>query len=92
MTFRICKMRGIALVSGVVALAGCSGTPTLVENSAMAVTVRYNGISDSLADATKIAQKACADHGKIARLRKVSDQGLGQHFGHFDCISATGLN
>jgi len=92
MTLRIGRLCGIALVPGFFALNGCSGAPTLVENSAMAVTVRYNGISDSLADATKIAQKACADHGKIARLRKVSDQGLGQHFGHFDCISANGLN
>jgi len=24
-------------------------------------------------------------------LRKVDDQGLGQHFGYFDCISPTGL-
>jgi hypothetical protein len=92
MTFRSYRTSGVALLSALVALTACSGTPTVLENSPTAVTVRYNGISNNLADATQVAQKACATHGKIARLRKVSDQGLGQHFGHFDCISATGLD
>ena len=91
MTFRIGRMRGTALLSGLLALTACSATPTVVENTATAVAVRYDGIVNKLDDAKQLAQRACAAHDKIARLRKVDDQGIGQHFGYFDCISPTGL-
>ena len=80
------------LLSGLLELTACTATPTVVENSAAAVTVRYDGIVNKIDDATQVAQKACASHDRIARLRKVNDEGIGQHFGHFDCISPTGLN
>lgn len=79
-------MHRIALLSGLLALTACTATPTVVENSATAVTIRYDGVVNGIDDATQVAQKVCAAHGKTARLRKVNDQGLGQHFGHFDCI------
>jgi hypothetical protein len=79
-------MRRIALLSGVLAAAACSGTTEVVENSPTAVTVKYSGIGSDIDDATQVAQKACASHGKTARLRKVNDEGIGRHFGHFDCI------
>ena len=79
-------MHRIVLLSGLLALAGCTATPTVVENSAEAVTVRYDGIVNNIDDATEVAQKVCASHDKIARLRKVNDEGLGQHFGHFNCV------
>ena len=91
MTFRIGRMGGTALLSGLLALTACSATPTVVENSATEVAVRYDGIVNKLDDAKQLAQKACASHDKISRLRKVDDQGIGQHFGYFDCISPTGL-
>ena len=74
------------LLSGIFALSACTATPTVVENSAAAVTVRYDGIVNNIDDATQVAQRACAAHDKIARLRNVSDQGLGQRFGHFNCV------
>ena len=80
------------LLLGLFALTACTTTPTVVENSATAVTVRYDGIVNKIDDATQVAQKVCAAHDKIARLRNVSDQGLGQHFGHFNCVSSTGLD
>ena len=80
------------LLSGLLALTACTATPTVVENSPTAVTVRYDGVVNGIADATQVAQKVCASHDKTARLRKVNDEGIGQHFGHFDCISPTGLN
>jgi hypothetical protein len=79
-------MHRIALLSGLLALTACTATPTVVENSAAAVTVRYDGIVNNIDDATQVAQKACAAHDKVARLRNVSDRGLGQHFGHFNCV------
>jgi len=66
-------------------LAACS-TPTILENSGTAVTVRYDGLAHKIDEATEIAQKACAAHRKTAQLRKVDDQGLGQHFAHFNCV------
>ncbi len=84
-------MHRIALLSGLLAAAGCTATPTVVENSAMAVTVRYDGVVNKIDDATQVAQQVCASHDKIAHLRKVNDEGIGQHFGHFDCISLSGL-
>ena len=74
-------MPRIAVLSGLLALAACTATPTVVENSATAVTVRYDGIANKIDDATQVAQKVCASHDKIARLRKVNDEGIGQHFG-----------
>jgi hypothetical protein len=85
-------MHRVTLFSGLLALTACTATPTVVENSATAVTVRYDGIVNKIDDATQVAQKVCASHDKIARLRKVNDDGIGQHFGHFDCISLSGLN
>jgi hypothetical protein len=84
-------MHRIALLSGLLALVACTSTPTIVENSATEVAVRYDGIVNNIDDAKQMAQKACASHDKVARLRKVDDEGIGQHFGYFNCISPTGL-
>jgi hypothetical protein len=83
--------RTALLLLGLLALTACTATPTVVENSATEVAVRYDGIRNGIDDAKQVAQKACAAKDKVARLRKVDDQGLGQHFGYFDCISPTGL-
>ena len=86
MTFRIGRMRRIALLSGLLAVTACSGTTEVVENSPTAVTVKYGGIGTDIDDATQLAQKVCASRGKTARLRKINDEGIGRHFGHFDCV------
>ena len=84
-------MRRIALLSGLLTLTECTATPTIVENTATEVAVRYDGIVNKLDDARQVAQRACAARDKVARLRKVDDQGIGQHFSYFDCVSPTGL-
>jgi hypothetical protein len=68
------------------AVTACSGTAEVVENSPTAVTVKYGGFGTDIEDATQLAQKVCASHGKTARLRKVNNEGIGRHFGHFDCV------
>ena len=75
------------VVAGAVALAACSG-PELLEDSPQAVTVRYDAVVHGLDDATRLARQACAQHGKVAKLRKVDFEGLGvgERFAHFDCI------
>jgi hypothetical protein len=84
-------MHRIGFLSVPLALVACTATPTVVENTASEVAVRYDGIVNNIDDAKQVAQKACAAHDKIARLRKVDDEGIGQHFGYFNCISPTGL-
>jgi hypothetical protein len=74
-------------VLGVAALGACSG-PQILEDSPQAVTVRYDAVVHGLADATRLAREACAQHGKSAKLRKVDYAGLGvgERFAHFDCV------
>ena len=86
MTFRPSTTCRIALFSALLGVTACSGTAEVVENSPTAVTIKYGGFGTDIDDATQVAQKVCASHGKTARLRKVNDEGIGRHFGHFDCI------
>jgi hypothetical protein len=66
------------------AIAACS-TPTVLDSSAAAVTVRYGGL-DGLDEATRLAEQACAAHRKSARLRNSTNFGLNERYGHFDCV------
>ena len=81
------RLRSAIAILGLAALAACTG-PQLLEDSPQAVTVRYDAVVHTLADATRLAREACARHGKSARLRNVDYQGLGvgERFAHFDCI------
>jgi len=79
--FRQKRRAGIAAL---VLVAACSG-PAVVENSATAVTVRYDAI-DGIDEATTLAQKACASHRKTARLRNTANFGLTDRYAHFDCV------
>ena len=77
--FRLCV---VALLS--LAITACSGL-AVMESSATAVTVRYGSL-DGIDEATQLAQKACALHGKTARLRNTANFGLSERYGHFECI------
>ncbi|HXO90511.1 MAG TPA: hypothetical protein VN849_06945, partial [Stellaceae bacterium] len=92
MTFCISRKSWRVAFSALVVLSACTSTPTVVRNTDTEVAVRYDGIVNSLDDARQMAEKTCAARNKTARLRRVSDQGLGQHYGYFECVSATGLN
>jgi hypothetical protein len=92
MTFRTAKKPWLVVLSVLLVLSACTSTPTVVRSTDAAVAVRYDGIVNSIEDAKLVADKTCAVRGKTARLRRVSDQGLGQHYGYFDCISTTGLD
>jgi hypothetical protein len=77
-------LRSSLLGALLAAIAACSG-PTVVESSAAAVTVRY-GTQNGIDEATGLAQKACATHGKTARLRNTANFGLIDRYAHFDCV------
>jgi hypothetical protein len=86
MTFRKHRIHRIALLCGLLAVTACSGTTEVVENTPAAVTVKFGGFGTDIDDAKQVAEKVCASHGKTARLRRVNDEGIGHHFGHFDCV------
>ena len=92
MTFAISRRYRLATLSVPVALGACTSTPTIVQNTATIVAVRYDGIANDINDAKQVADKACAARGKTARLNRVSNLGLGQRYGYFDCVSTTGLD
>jgi hypothetical protein len=80
-TFRIITLA--ALMS----LAACDPVG-IVEGSDTHVSIRYDGIGNGLDRATELAQKACGEHGRIARLRRTYQEGLGlgERFAFFDCV------
>ena len=92
MIFRICRNSRPVALSVLLVLGACTSTPTVVRNTETEVAVRYDGIVNGIDDAKQMAEKACAARNKTARLRRVSDQGLGLHYGYFECVSTTGLN
>jgi hypothetical protein len=75
------------LLVGLLQLAACDAV-RIVENAGTHVSVRYDGIMNGLDQATELAKKACAAHGRTAKLQKVYYEGLGagERFAFFDCV------
>ncbi len=67
---------------------GACDAVEIVQHSQSAVSVRYDGIVNGLGRATQAAQRACAAHGRNAKLRRVYYEGLGagERFAFFDCV------
>jgi len=78
--------RAIWLVA-LLMLAGCDPVQ-VVEGNETHVSIRYDGIANGLDAATELAQKTCAEHGRIAKLRRTYHEGLGvgERFAFFDCV------
>ncbi len=74
------------LLVGLLQLAACDAVQ-IVENADTHVSVRYDGIMNGLDQATELAKRACAAHGRTAKLQKVYYEGLGagERFAFFDC-------
>ncbi|MGH7047462.1 MAG: hypothetical protein ACREE2_13860 [Stellaceae bacterium] len=68
-------------------LAACDPVQ-IVESSETHVSIRYDGVANGLDQATRLAQKACATHGRTAELRQTYHEGLGigERFAFFECI------
>ncbi len=68
-------------------MAGCDPVQ-IIEGSDTHVSIRYDGVMNGLDQATELANKSCAQHGKTARLRKTYQEGLGvgERFAFFDCV------
>ena len=81
------RLRAKVFLVGLLQLAGCDAVQ-IVENADTHVSVRYDGIMNGLDQATDLAKRACAAHGRIAKLQKVYYEGLGagERFAFFDCV------
>jgi hypothetical protein len=77
----------VGLLAAVLALAACDPVQ-IVEGSDTHVSVRYDGVMNGLDQAAELATKACAAHGKTAKLRRTFYEGLGagERFAFFDCV------
>ncbi len=75
------------LLGGLLQFAACDAVQ-IVESADTHVSVRYDGIMNGLDQATELAKKACAAHGRTAKLQKVYYEGLGagERFAFFDCV------
>jgi hypothetical protein len=75
------------LLVGLLPLVACEAVQ-IVENADTHVSVRYDGIMNGLDQATELAKRACAAHGRTAKLQKIYYQGLGagERFAFFDCV------
>src|ERR1700676_5366159 len=83
------RMRLAGRSLGLLVLAGlcaCSDA-RITEDTPAAVSVRYDGVVQTLNDAPVIAQRTCAAHGKTARLRSTDMRAILERFAHFDCVS-----
>jgi hypothetical protein len=79
--------RGSLWLSTLAGLCACAADVQIVETTASAVTVCYDGITQSLEDPSADANKACAAYGKTAHWRSSSNMGLSERSAHFDCVS-----
>jgi hypothetical protein len=79
--------RRAVLFAGLLLLTACDAVQ-IVENADTHVSVRYDGLMNGLDQATELAKKACAAHGRIAKLQRVYYEGLGagERFAFFDCV------
>jgi hypothetical protein len=74
-------------LAALLTLCACDAVQ-VVEGSATHVSVRYDGVMNGLDQATELAKKSCAAHGRTAKLRRTYYEGLGagERFAFFDCV------
>jgi hypothetical protein len=76
----------LALGAVMVALGACSSMK-IVEDTPDSVSIRYDGVVSSLDDATAEANRLCAAHGKIAKLRETDRKAALESYAHYYCVS-----
>jgi hypothetical protein len=76
----------LALGAVMVALGACSSMK-IVEDTPDSVSIRYDGVVSSLDDATAEANRLCAAHGKIAKLRETDRKAALESYAHYYCMS-----
>jgi hypothetical protein len=78
--------RGFLLSLVLAGVCGCAGMK-VEESTRQAFSIRYDGVIDTLEDATEVARKACARYGESVHLRTVNEVTTFERYAHFDCVS-----
>jgi hypothetical protein len=78
--------RGFLLLLVLAGAWGCSGMK-VEESTPQAVSIRYDGIVETLEDATEVARKDCAHYGETAHLRTINEVTTFERYAYFDCVS-----
>jgi hypothetical protein len=79
--------RGCLLLLVLAGMCACSKEAQITESTPQAVSVRYDGVIQSLEDATEAARQACTRYGKTAHLRTIDQIAVMERYAHFDCVS-----
>lgn len=77
-------VRSFVYLTALAGLSACSG-PRIVEDTPAAVSIRYDGVIQTLENATAAARRACARYGKTAQLRRTEVAANIERYAHFDC-------
>ena len=79
---------GAALVLGavMVGLGACSSMK-IIQDTPESVSIRYDGVVTTLDDATAEANRLCAAHGKVAKLREADRKAALESYAHYYCVS-----
>jgi len=77
---------GFLLLLVVAGACGCSGMK-VEESTAQAVSIRYDGVIETIEDATEVARRACARYGETVHLRTINEVTTFERYAHFDCVS-----
>jgi hypothetical protein len=79
-------LAALALGAVLVGLGACSSMK-IVEDTPESVSIRFDGVASSLDDATAEANRLCAAHGKIAKLRETDRKAALESYAHYYCVS-----
>jgi hypothetical protein len=78
--------RAFPLLLILAGVSGCAGMK-VEESTAQAVSIRYDGIIETLEDATEVARKDCARYGESVHLRTTKEVTTFERYAYFDCVS-----
>ena len=76
---------GLVLALGML-LGGCASSPSITEQSADRVVVKYDSAFNNIVDATATAQQACDRNGAHAELLGDEFKGNDVHIAAFKCV------
>jgi hypothetical protein len=87
-SLRLLRIGGGSIAVTALLLLGACDPVQIVEGSDTHVSIRYDGVMNGLDQASELAKRACAGHGKTAKLRRTYYEGLGvgERFAFFDCV------
>ena len=79
--------RFAALALGAAMGLGACSSMKIIQDTPDSVSIRYDGVATSLDDATAEANRLCAAHGKIAKLRETDRKAALESYAHYYCVS-----